>query len=380
MARDVIIVGGGVIGCSIAWRLAQAGLKVTVFERGRVGCEASRAAAGMLSPQGESQTPGPFFDLCLRSRAMYRSFAEELNDASGIDVEYKDEGTLFVVLQGEDDQEKTRWATWQQEAGLPLEHVSADDIRKIEPAVTESATRAIFLRQEHQIENRRLMDALEVAMKRAGVELIEGAEVTALATEHGKVTGVVSAGPRLDADVVVVAAGTWSSPLLEPIGLNVKVIPARGQMIAVRGGTCPLNRVLHSSKVYLVPRRDGRILIGATVEYAGFLKEVTVGAIEHLLSAAVELAPSLREFEIVETWCGLRPDTFDHLPIIGPSGVNNLLLATGHFRNGILLAPITAGLVAECFMSNRAPDELLPFSIERFVEKPAMSQSEKMEL
>jgi glycine oxidase len=121
-------------------------------------------------------------------------------------------------------------------------------------------------------------------------------------------------------------------------------------------------------------------LIGATVEYAGFLKEVTVGAIEHLLSAAVELAPSLREFEIVETWCGLRPDTLDHLPIMGPSGVNNLLLATGHFRNGILLAPITAGLVAECFMSNRAPDELLPFSIERFVEKPAMSQSEKMGL
>jgi len=371
MARDVIIVGGGVIGCSIAWRLAQAGLKVTVFERGRVGCEASRAAAGMLSPQGESQTAGPFFDLCLRSRAMYRSFAEELNDASGIDVEYKDEGTLFIVLQSEDDQEKTRWATWQQEAGLPLEHVSADDIRKIEPAVTESATRAIFLPQEHQIENRRLMDALEVAMKRTGVELIEGAEVTALATDHGKVTGVVSAGPRLDADVVVVAAGTWSSPLLEPIGLNVRVIPARGQMIAVRGGTCPLNRVLHSSKVYLVPRRDGRILIGATVEYAGFLKEVTVGAIEHLLSAAVELAPSLREFEIVETWCGLRPDTLDHLPIIGPSGVNNLLLATGHFRNGILLAPITAGLISHVIITGRVSVELEPFSSNRFAAKNA---------
>ena len=370
MARDVIIAGGGVIGCSIAWRLAQAGLKVTVFERGRVGCEASRAAAGMLSPQGESQTAGPFFDLCLRSRAMYRSFAEELNDASGIDVEYKDEGTLFVVLQGEDDQQKTRWATWQQEAGLPLEHVSADDIRKIEPAVTESATRAIFLPLEHQVENRRLMDALEVAMKRAGVELIGGAEVTSLATDQGKVTGVVS-GRRLDAGVVVVTAGTWSSRLLEPIGLNVKVIPARGQMIAVKGGTCPLNRVLHSSKIYLVPRRDGRILIGATVEYAGFLKAVTVGAIKHLLSAAVELAPSLREFEIVETWCGLRPDTLDHLPIMGPSGVNNLLLATGHFRNGILLAPITADLVSDVIITGSVSSELEPFSANRFAAKNA---------
>jgi glycine oxidase len=376
MSTDVIIVGGGVIGCSIAWRLAQAGLKVTVFERGRVGCEASRAAAGMLSPQGESQTAGPFFDLCLRGREMYRSFAEELNDASGIDVEYKDEGTLFVVLQGEVHQAKTRWATWQHEAGLPLEYVSADDIRKIEPAVTESATRAIFLPQEHQVENRRLMDALEVSMKRAGVELIEGAEVTALATGRGKVTGVMSAGQRLHAGVVVVAAGTWSSRLLEPIGLNVKVIPARGQMIAVRGGTCPINRVLHSGKIYLVPRRDGRILIGATVEYTGFPKAVTVGAIKHLLSAAVELAPSLREFEIVETWCGLRPDTLDHLPIIGPSGVNNLLLATGHFRNGILLAPVTAELVASVITQDRISDELRPFSVARFDTRSVINANE----
>jgi glycine oxidase len=372
MATDVIIVGGGVIGCSIAWRLAQAGLKVTIFERGRVGCEASRAAAGMLSPQGESQTPGPFFDLCLRSRAMYRSFAEELNDASDIDVEYKDEGTLFVVLQGEDDEEKTRWARWQLEAGLPLEHVSADDLRKIEPAVTESATRAIFLPEEHQVENRRLMDALEVAMKRAGVELIEGAEVTALATEQSRVTGVVLPGRRLDAGAVIVAAGTWSSPLLEPLELNVQVIPARGQMIAVRGPACPINRVLHSSRVYVVPRNDGRILIGATVEQAGFRKAVTVRAVKHLLSAAVELVPSLGELEVVETWSGLRPDTIDHLPILGPSGVDSLLLATGHFRNGILLAPVTAELVANFITQGRVSDELTPFGVARFDARSGM--------
>jgi glycine oxidase len=366
MTKDVIIVGGGVIGCSIAWRLAQAGLKVTVFERGSAGCEASRAAAGMLSPQGESQTAGPFFDLCLRSRAMYRSFAEELNDASGIDVEYKDEGTLFVVLQGEDDEERTSWARWQREAGLPLEHVSADDLRKIEPAVTESAARAIFLPDEHQVENRRLMDALEVAIKRTGVELIEGADVTALATDHGRVAGVVSGGKRLDAGAVVVAAGTWSSRLLEPLGLNVKVTPARGQMIAVQGGKLAISRVLHSSSVYVVPRRDGRILIGATVENAGFQKAVTVSAIKHLLSAALELVPSIGQLEIVETWSGLRPDTIDHLPIIGPSGIDNLLLATGHFRNGILLAPVTAELVASVIMRDNVSDHLTHFGVARF--------------
>ena len=366
MTRDVIIVGGGVIGCSIAWRLAQAGLKVTVFERGRIGCEASRAAAGMLSPQGESQTAGPFFDLCLRSRAMYRNFAEELNDASGIDVEYKDEGTLFVVLRGEDEEEKTRWAAWQLEAGLPLEHVSADELRKIEPAVTESATRAIFLPEEHQIENRRLMDALEVAIRRAGVELIEGAEVTALATEHGRVTGIVSAGQRLDAGVVVVAAGTWSGRLLEPHGLKIELIPARGQMLAVRPARDQIVRVLHSSKVYLVPRRDGRILIGATVEYAGFEKAVTVEALDHLLAAALELMPSLNEAAVVETWSGLRPDTADHLPVLGASGMENLWLATGHFRNGILLAPLTADLITESVTNNRLPDSLEPFGVGRF--------------
>lgn len=373
MTRDVIIVGGGVIGCSIAWRLAQAGLKVTVFERGRVGCEASRAAAGMLSPQGESQAAGPFFDLCLRSRAMYRSFAEELNDASGIDVEYKDEGTLFVVLEGEDDKEKTRWAAWQFEAGLPLEHASAEDIRRIEPAVTKSAARAIFLPEEHQVENRRLMDALEVAVKRAGVELIEGVQVTALATEHGAVTGVVCGAERVNAGAVVVAAGTWSSQLLVPLGLNVTVTPARGQMIAVRGGTCPITRVLHSSSVYVVPRLDGRVLIGATVEQAGFQKAVTVSAIRYLLSAAVELVPLIGQFEIVETWSGLRPDTIDHLPILGQSGIENLLLATGHYRNGILLAPLTADLIADVLVNGREPGEVREFSIGRLLSAPGQS-------
>jgi glycine oxidase len=297
---------------------------------------------------------------------MYRSFAEELTEASGIDVEYKDDGTLFVVVEGEDDDAKTKWAAWQLDAGLSLEHVSAADLRRLEPAVTELATRAIFLPDEHQVENRRLMEALEAAIKHAGVELIEGADVSALTFERGRVTGVVSAGKRFDAGVVIVAAGTWSSRLLEPLGLNVKVIPARGQMIAVRGNGCPIKRVLHSSKVYIVPRNDGRILIGATVEYAGFNKAVTAGAINQLLNAAVELIPSIANFEMVETWCGLRPDTIDHLPIIGPSGVDNLVLASGHFRNGILLAPITAKFVAELTNSNRQPDALRPFGIDRF--------------
>ena len=365
MNRDVIIVGGGVIGCSIAWRLAQAGLKVTVFERGRVGCEASRAAAGMLTPQGGATGPGAFFDLCLRSRAMYRIFANELTEASGIDVEYKDEGTLFVVLRGEDEEEKTIWAQWQIEAALPIEDVS-NHLHRIEPAVTELATRAIFLPEEHQVENRRLMDALEVAMTRAGVELKKGADVSALTTDRGNVTGVESNGERFACGLVIVAAGAWSSTLLEPLGLNIQVIPALGQMIAVRSAQSPISRVVHASDVYIVPRRDGRILIGATVEYAGFQKIVKVSATRHLLNSAVELVPSLESAEIVETWSGLRPDTADHLPVIGPSGVDNLWLATGHFRNGILLAPLTAELIRDSIIDGRLRNELQPFGVDRF--------------
>ncbi|MEK6300863.1 MAG: glycine oxidase ThiO [Acidobacteriota bacterium] len=364
MNNDVIIAGGGVIGCSIALKLAEAGLGVTLLERGRVGCEASRAAAGMLAAQSETTGAGPFSDLCLQSRSMYREFAAHLTEASGIDIEYNDQGLLFVMLDGEEA--ATRWVSAQTEAGTELERLSPSAVRDFEPAVTESATGAIFIPGDHQVENRRLMDALEVAIRRAGVQLVEGAEVTALTAHRGKVTGVVSNGDRFDAAVVVVAAGTWSSRLIEPLRLNVKVIPARGQMIAVRGQGCSINRALQSSKVYLVPRRDGRLLIGATVEYAGFEKGVTVGGISSLLSAAIELAPSLRGFEIAETWSGLRPDTGDHLPILGPAGIDGLVLATGHFRNGILLAPVTAKLIAELILTGRAPPALKPFSNERF--------------
>jgi len=366
MSSDVIIIGGGVIGCSIAWRLSQAGLSVSLIEKGRIGCEASRAAAGMLSPQGESQSPGPFFDLCLRSRALYKDFTQELFDVSGVDVEYKDEGTLAVVFDHENLEERTAWARWQLEAGLPLKYVSATELRKLEPAVAESAATAIFLPQEHQIENRRLMDALEIAIRNAGVQILEGTEVISIIREADRVTGIETTKGRIAGGTVIVAAGTWSSALLQPLGLDANVVPARGQMVAVKSDVCPITRVLHSHSVYVVPRRDGRILIGATVEHAGFKKAVTVAAVNTLLNAALELVPTLADSEIIESWCGLRPDTADHLPILGFGGPENLLLATGHYRNGILLAPVTANLLTETVTSNHEPAEFRDFSVTRF--------------
>jgi glycine oxidase len=374
MNKDVIIVGGGVIGCSIALKLAEAGLKVAVIERGRVGCEASRAAAGMLAAQSEATGVGPFFDLCLRSRAMYREFAAQLTDASGIDVEYKDEGMLFVALDGEDVKESTRWASWQAEAGFSLERLSGSAIGDLEPGVTESATGAILIPDDHQVENRRLMDALEVAIKRAGVELMERKEATGLMIDRERVYGVTCGDERFAAGTVVVAAGSWSSALLEPLGLNVEVIPARGQMIALRGEGLPVTRVIHTTSCYIIPRRDGRVLVGATVEYVGYERAVTAAGINSLLTAGIEAVPELRDFELVELWCGFRPDTADHLPILGESGIDGLLLATGHFRNGILLAPVTAELIGALVSLGSVSNDLKPFGMGRLGVKSELTK------
>ena len=361
-----MVVGGGVIGCSIALRLAQAGLKVAVLERGRIGREASWAAGGMISPQTEATGPGPFFDLCLRSRAIYPKFAAEVTELSGIDVEYQDRGSLCIQFMDDDREYVRKWTGWQSEAGLRIEAIAVDTVGQMEPMVTESATGAIFVPDDHQIENRRLMNGLELVLRRLGVEVLEGRIATGLIVERNQIRGVLCGAQRIDSGLVVIAAGCWSGELLEPAGLKVEMIPARGQMVALKSAGLPINHVLHSSKCYVIPRLDGRILVGATVEYAGFEKGITAGGISSLLAAAIEMAPALRSCEILEAWSGLRPDTSDHQPILGPSGIDNLLLATGHFRNGILLAPITAELIAATISSGRPASELRPFSVARF--------------
>jgi glycine oxidase len=363
MERDVLIVGGGIIGCSIALRLAEAGCKVTIVERQRIGCEASSAAAGMLSPQADSLQPDEFFAFGIKSRAMYKDFVAHLHEQSGIDAQLRDEGTMFISIENLKDHADD-WTAWQIDAGLRLEKLSADELFKLEPAVSKSATRAFFMPEDHQVDNRLLMQALNLAIKRAGVEVIEGVEVTSLIVETNRITGVTCGDQKIYAGSVLIAAGCWTGRLLEPVGLLAKTIPAHGQMIAVR--STAIRHVLHSSRIYLVPRNDGRLLIGATIEYRGFEKANTAQGIHSLLDAALELAPEISGAEIVETWSGLRPDTIDHLPILGQTGIDNLWLATGHYRNGILLAPATAQLLARSILYGRDEDELQPFSIKRF--------------
>jgi glycine oxidase len=370
MKNDVVVVGGGVIGCSIALRLAQQGLKVVLVERGRLGCEASRAAAGMLSPQAEAMGPSPFFDFCMKSRALYPNFARELAELSGIDPEYRDEGTLAVRLERTPLDHFQQWTGWQKDAGLHLENLGEAEIHALAPALGPGAIDGVFLQGDHQIDNRRLMDALAAALANNGVQVVEGEMVEAIEFEATNNTrravGVRSRSGRISAGVVVIAAGCWSSQLLGLAGLRVITEPARGQMLALRGDSTVFDYTLNSGHCYLVPRRDGRVVVGSTVEYTGFQKAVTAEAIGSLLNAATELAPVLAGFELIETWCGLRPDTSDHLPILGRSGIDNLILATGHFRNGILLAPATADLIVEVITQGRSPVDMAPFGVERF--------------
>jgi len=297
---------------------------------------------------------------------MYPEWVQRIRELSGIDPEYQDDGTLCVALDRVEHDGFDKWSSWQIEAGLALERLSIDDLRAAEPAVSEQALGAVKIPGDHQIENRRLMDALDLAVRRAGISVIEGRSVDSLLVSQGRAGGVLSGGEAIKSGAVILAAGCWSGSLARDAGLDLPILPARGQILAVKARSRPFRHVIHSGICYLVPRLDNRIVVGSTIEYAGFHKATTAGGLNTLLQAAIEMVPSIGGLEMVESWSGLRPDTPDHLPVLGPSGIESLYLATGHFRNGILLAPITAELVSSCLVDGSIPAEISPFTAQRF--------------
>jgi glycine oxidase len=303
---------------------------------------------------------------------MYPAFTSELEEESGLSVDYRTDGGLFVPVPGTDKESRgpdngpdQSRASRQFDQEFGLERLTGSDLTRFEPALTREATSAIFIPGDHQVDNRRLMPALGTAVRRAGVEVRESSEVSSIAINAGRVAGVTCGIERFEAPEVIIAAGCWSSALLKPAGLDLDVVPVRCQMLAVRGPA--LHHAIHSEDCYLVPRSDGRVLIGATVEYAGFRKAVTIDGITRLIDAAVRLVPVIALAEILETWCGLRPDSPDHLPVMGPTGIDGLTLATGHFRNGILLAPVTSQLIAEAIVGRHMSPELTTFGVGRLL-------------
>ena len=362
-----VVIGGGVIGCAIARHLALAGADVLVLERDRPGSEASWAAAGMLTPLAEARQPGPFLDLLIASREQYPSFAAALREETGIDVGYQDAGTLALAFSEADQAELDERFAWQSAAGLDVEELSATAAHAIEPAISPELRAALLFRSDHQVENRLLARALASAAARAGAEFRLGAEVRGVLQTKGELAGVeLASGERVEAATVVVAGGSWAGRL-GGLPRPLPVHPVHGQLLALDRLPPVFTHVVESPRCYLVPRRDGRLIAGATMETIGFRKAVTPAAVIALLSGALEIAPELAQLPIVELWSGLRPATPDGLPILGRDAeLPGLIYATGHFRNGILLAPITGELIGELILGRALSRDLSPFSIERF--------------
>ena len=368
---NVAIIGAGVIGLAIAWRLAARGTPVRVFDRGAAGAGAGHAAAGMFAACAEAE-PGEEALVALgrESQARWPAFAAELLAASGIDVELRPEGTLLLALTADDQARLTHQLVFQQKLGLPLQWISASDTRRREPHLAGKLAGAVFSPEDTQVDNRKLVAALRVAAEAAGASVSEYQPVSAISSRGGRVDGIILGDDtKVAADVVVLAAGAWARSI-EGVDAKLRppVRPIKGQMLALRmDAAAPLlSHVVWAPGAYLVPRRDGRLLVGATVEEKGYDTSLTAGGILTLLEAAWRAVPAIEELAIDEMWVGHRPGSRDDAPILGAGPVDGLIYATGHHRNGILLAPITAHAIARLILDGVVEAVIRPFGIERF--------------
>ncbi|HEX8633339.1 MAG TPA: glycine oxidase ThiO [Pyrinomonadaceae bacterium] len=379
---DAVVVGGGVIGLAVARELARGGAEVVVIERGaRAGAESSWAAAGMLAPQVEADRADEFFRLAAAGRDAYPAFARELEEESGVSIELDRTGTLYLALNEADEAECERRFQWQTRAGLAVERLTAGEVRALEPQVSARVRSALRFPLDGQVENRRLTSALVKACTARGVRLFTHTEVCAIKVEGGRATGVETSRGATRAGSVVVAGGAWSSRLrLDASAAHgfdaarvaaPRVEPVRGQMLCyapAAAGSPLVRHVVYSPRGYLVPRRDGRLLAGTTTEHAGFDKSLTDAGRETIERHAREIAPAARALVLSDAWAGLRPRAADEWPVLGAlADVPNLFYATGHYRNGILLAPLTGALVAGMILRHGATPPLLEaFTPERF--------------
>jgi glycine oxidase len=362
---DVAIAGGGLIGTSIALELARAGLRIGLFDCQEPGQESSWAGAGILSPAPEGATMVPLVPLGKASIAIYSEFVHMVEDASGQSAGFRPKGTLQALFSRDAREELSTIIALHHGLGLKAEPLSAEDARALEPSLSEELEAGVLRPEEASVDNRALTQAVLEAARRSGVQFFAGSGAEAIWREGGRCAGLNLKNGKIEAQWTVIAAGCFSANI-EGVAPYAPVRPAKGQMAALRADDLRIERVLWSEKIYLVPRNNGRILAGATVEYTGFEKGVTAGGIEKILAGAIELSPDLAGARVEETWAGLRPDSPDHLPILGPTDLDGLLIATGHFRSGILLTPITARLVREWITLQRVSEDWDRFSPMRF--------------
>lgn len=347
-APDYLILGGGVIGLSIAYYLSRQSVTVTVLDAGDPG-QASSAAAGMLAPLAETSAPGPFLDLALDSLRRYPAFVAALRDDSGLELDIQGPGMLRVARTDAEESALCRALAWQPALGLPLHRLTGADARRLEPGLSPEVQAAVLSPSEKHVEPHRLLAALAAACRHRGVKILSNHPATGLETSAACIQAVRSGLARHTFGTLVLAAGAWTRPLGHVQVQPVPVTPLRGQILALGPQSpAPFSHTLYTHGAYLVPRADGRIVAGATEEWAGFAVETNDAAIQGLRAEASALAPALAGWPLHSAWAGLRPVSADGLPLLGRvPGWDNVHVATGHGRNGILLTPITGALVAD---------------------------------
>ncbi|MDQ2856381.1 MAG: glycine oxidase ThiO, partial [Acidobacteriota bacterium] len=334
-----------------------------------LGSEASYAAGGILAPQAEADRVDDFFKLACQSRDLYPALASELLAETGTDIELDRAGTLYLAFTESDLREIERRFEWQARAGLLVDRLSATEARRLDPSIAANVRAALLFSNDIQVDNRRLLSALIAANRKLGVRLITDTNVDSVRTESNRIGGVETSKGFVSTSRVVMAAGAWTSLISTNSGQHlprIQVEPVRGQMLCFQTNPRLARHILYSPRGYLVPRLDGRILAGSTTEHAGYAKEVTAGGVQEILSHAFEIAPALGSLEISGKWAGLRPRAEDDLPVLGPCEIEGLFYATGHYRNGILLAPVTGLLIAEAIGNNVISPLLSRFAPDRF--------------
>lgn len=349
---DTVIVGGGIIGGAIAFELAHAGQRVVLLDRQQPGLEASWAAAGMLAPGAETLDSVAVAPLGKASLELYPEFVRAIEAASGCSAQFEQKPGLQIYFGDSAETERAEFIALQRGLGLPAEEISVREARRMEPGLAPEIRAVARLPWEARVDNRLLLHAVFAAAHNCGAEIRAGEAVTGLLRTSDQCEGVRTTAGEIHAANVVICAGSFASQMPE-VARYAPTTPVRGQMAALRPEKPVVQHVLRSHRGYIVPRQDGRLICGSTAERVGYEKRVTPEGIEKILSAARELAPALQDATVIETWSGLRPDTPDHLPALGPTDIRGLWIAAGHYRNGILLTPITARTMREYVTTGR---------------------------
>jgi len=369
--KDVVIIGGGIIGCAIAYYLRKSGVEVTVVEKGDIGAEASSAAAGLLAPLGSLSGPGPLADLLLASWSIYPALVPELEQASGVHLAYEQSGSLRVARNPKNiDNLRKRITAWQP-LGLKMQWLTGDEARQREALLAPDISAAIYAPEEAQVKAPHVVKAFARAATNLGAKLCAHHNVIGMDFHRNKVTRVCTdQGLEIACEHVIVATGAWTRNLERLLDISLPVEPQRGQILTLKQPSSPpppLKHIIFGEAIYLAPKNNGTIVVGATKEEVGFEKHLTAGGIGWLLSTAVRLLSGLEGAAIDQMWAGLRPKTPDNLPILGNApSLENVILAVGHGSIGIMLSAITGKSIAELVTTGHVPEIIAPFSVERF--------------